>query len=147
MVATTDISGTVKYYEEINESRYTTDGGILISDTQDRKSINADRGNVAAVAYKGEDQFSCPIVSCTFRSMKELGRESSMEKCVGNENPGNRCSKLLLVTAHGALVIKDADNLGLQMSSELKVSQFFFKPLQSTRFTYLSLLHVEKHRG
>ena len=96
----------------------------MILDSQNKRSIG-DKENVAAVAYKGEDQFSCPIVSCTFRSTKvELGSEESLENGGSDEKQGHESNMLLVVTTDGALMLKPANDFGAPISHELKVSHF-----------------------
>ena len=120
-VAISDTSGKVKYYEETGEEN----SGIDYNDDccdYSRTDDKEDRLTVAAVVFKGEDQFQSPIVACTFRPTYEVGCEVLLEDDDHSTEKITAVHNLLLVvTTDGNLALKHTDDFGAKTVHDMEV--------------------------
>ena len=121
VVAISDVSGTVKYYQEMEEN--------LSRDESLASPVTGDGVHIAAVVYKGEEKFSSPIVSCTFRPMvgKEIGNEGLFDDVDSYVEENEVNYLLLVVTTDGDLMHKHVDEFGAKsLHYDFEVFKFVF---------------------
>ena len=107
VVAISDVSGTVKYYQEMEENLSRGDESLA-------SPVTGDGVHIAAVVYKGEESF--PLIVFTFRPMvgKEIGNEGLFDD-VDSYVEENEVHLLLVVTTDGDLMHKHVDEFGANL--------------------------------
>lgn len=145
VVAIADVSGSVKYYEEVGVESNDIDITARFVDIH-RASDKEDRTNGAAIVFRGEDQFASPIVSCTFGPIckEDIRSEVSPENDNNSEEMNTVNNLLLVATTDGDLTLKHAADLGSKSNHDLEVSHFSIFLTVDLSFK-LRLFHVEEH--